>query len=46
MGACISKTEQIAVHELKDIIIPIIREELVPVIIEDVKKQLNLEDKK
>lgn len=45
MGACISKTESFAVHELKDVILPILRDELVPVIIEDVKKHLNLEDK-
>lgn len=40
MGACLSQTEKIAVHELKDVILPIIRDELVPVLIADVKKQL------
>jgi len=40
MGACLSQTEKFAVHELKDVIIPIIREEIVPVIIADIKKQL------
>lgn len=40
MGACLSQTEKIAVHELKDVIIPIIREEVIPVLIEDLKKQL------
>lgn len=40
MGVCLSQTEKFAVHELKDVVIPIIREELVPVIIEDVKREL------
>lgn len=40
MGACLSQTEKFAVHELKDVIIPIIREEVIPVLIEDLKKQL------
>lgn len=40
MGACLSQTEKIAVHELKDVIIPILREELVPILVEDIKKEL------
>ena len=42
MGACLSQTEKFAAHEIKDVILPVLRDELLPVLVADIKKELNL----